>query len=299
MIVDGVARLVGNEMTTERTAYESHIAENVEQLVAGRFVLPLQGAKLEETQMTCITMFNTEFVGQHVKLLLRHDAVINDKGIAEVAATYQSHLEERNDLTDENESTSCGKVRGEATEIVKMCRLCRDEFTIVEIDGGVNRKTCRGGTGDGVSGQRRLNAKPTACSLIVILDGLLDGKIIAGGILLEQPDTIELLDEEAATAVKDGEFRAIDLYEAVVDATSKESSHGMLYGRDSDAGIVGMGNHCAAGSVNDVFCQSRYDGLSWQVYALYLQAMTRRGGKESGSQFKTRVEAFAAERKRS
>lgn len=149
----------------------------------------------------------------------------------------------------------------------------------------------------GIRGEGRFDAEPTSGVFIMELNGLFDGEIVAGLFLFEQSHTVDLLDKEAAATIEDGEFRTIDLNEAVVDATGKKGSHGVLNGGDTDIGIIGMGNHRATGCIDNIFCQSRYDGLSRQVNTLHLQTMTGRSGKESSSQFETCMETLAAEGK--
>lgn len=98
-------------MTTERTTYEGHIAEDIQKFVAGGLVLPLQRTGLKETEVACIAMFSTNLVGKFVELLLRHDAVVDNESVGEITATNQSHLKQGGYLANKDKGTGGGKVR--------------------------------------------------------------------------------------------------------------------------------------------------------------------------------------------
>lgn len=253
LIVDRVAGLVGGEVATDGTAYESHIAEDIEEFVAGGLILPLEGTQLKEAEVRSVAVLYTELVSQFVEVGLRHDAVVDDESVGEVAATDEVHLQEGCNLADKDEGAGRSEIGSEASEIVERGRLRCDEFAIVEVDGGFDRESCRRGAGSGSGLGRRFDAEPAAGLLIVKFDGFLDGEVIARLVLLEEANSVDLLHVEAAAAVEDRELGAIDLNEAVVDAASKEGGHSVFYRGDADILVIGMSDYGAARSVYDIF----------------------------------------------
>lgn len=188
-------------------------------------------------------MIHSEVVCQLVKVSLRHDAVVDDEGIRQVATTDESHLEKRGYLTHKDEGAGGSKVGGKATEIVKVRRLRGDKFAAIEVYGSINRKTCRRGAGSRLLEHWRLDAEPAASLFVVIFYCFLYSEIIAGGILLKESYTMYLLYVEATAAVEDGKFGTVHLDQAVVNAASKEGCHGMLDGRHANAVILLEGDN--------------------------------------------------------
>ena len=224
-VVDGVARLVGFHAPADGLPDEGKVAEEVENLMACRLVLPLQGAHLEESEVRGIAVGRSELIGEGVELCLRHLAVVDDEGIRQVAATDKSHLEEGCYLADKDERSRCGKVGGEAAEPRQVCLLRGDEFGAFEIDGGIDaqprrRCHCRGcGRPElalaavliafGIGGEGRQDAQPRPRPFVAIFQRLGDGEIFARSILLKESDAENLADIEAAAAIEDGEEWAL------------------------------------------------------------------------------------------
>ena len=299
LIVDRVAGLVGGEVATDGTAYESHIAEDIEEFVAGGLILPLEGTQLKEAEVRSVAVLYTELVSQFVEVGLRHDAVVDDESVGEVAATDEGHLQKGCYLADKDEGAGRSEVGREASEIVERGRLRCDEFAVVEVDGSFDGEARRRRAGSRIGLGRRLDAEPAARLLVVILYGFLNGEVVAGFVLLEEAYAVNLLHIEAAAAVEDGKFGTIDLNEAVVDATSIEGGHGVFYRGDANIFVVGMCDYGAARGVDYIFGKGRDDGFAGEVNALNLQTGAGRGGKEGDREFEAGVKAFAAEGKRS
>lgn len=294
LIVDGVARLVGGKMSADGAAYEGHIAEDVEEFVASGLVLPLERTHLEESEMRGVAMLYTETVGQAIKIGLGHDAIVDDKSVGEVAAADKPHLHEGCNLANEDEGASGGEIGREATEIVEIGALRRDEFAIVEVNGRLYREICRRRSRLIRCNVGSFNAQPTTTLGIAIFHGLCDGEVVAGLILFEKTYAANLLDEESATAIQYGELGAIDMNQAVVDAASEEGGHSVLNGRDAYVMVFGESNNRAARSVYDIFGKSGDDWFTWEVNALHLKTMACRSGEECGREVKTCMKTLAA-----
>lgn len=294
-----MARLISGQMSADGASHESHIAEYVEEFVACGLILPLKGTHLEESEVTGVAMLYAEAVSQTVEVGLRHDAVVDDESIGEVAAANEAHLNERRNLANEDEGTGCGEIGREAPEIVKISTLGCNEFAVVEIDVGfdreVRRRRARHVGGD-VGG---FYTEPTTTLRITIFDGVADGEIVAGLILLKKADAANLLNEVAAAAIENGELGAIDLDKAVVDAASEECRHGVLNSRNSHVVIVRMRNDGSARGVDNVLRKCGDDGFTRQIYALHLKSVSCRSCKERGREVKTCMKALAAKGKRS
>lgn len=281
-------------MSADGAAYESHIAEDVEEFVASGLVLPLERTHLEESEMRGVAMLYTEAVGQAIKIGLRHDAIVDDKSVGEVAAADESHLHEGCNLANEDEGASGGEIGREATEIVEIGALRRDEFAIVEVNGRLYREICRRRSRLIRCNVGSFNAQPTTTLGIAIFHGLCDGEVVAGLILFEKTYAANLLDEESAAAIQYGELGAIDLNQAVVDAASEEGGHSVLNGRDAYVMVFGESNNRAARSVYDIFGKSGDDWFTWEVNALHLKTMACRSGKERGRKVETCMKTLAA-----
>lgn len=294
LIVDGVAGFVGGEVASDGASYEGHIAENVEELVASRFVFPLEGTHLEESEMGSVAMLNAETVGQTVQISLGHDAIVDYEGVGKVAAADKAHLNEGSYLTNENEGASRSEIGREAAEIVEVGALRRDKFAVVEIDGGLDRETRRRRAGHVRSNVGSFYTQPAAALGIVIFNGLADGEVVAGLILLKETYATNLLNEESAAAVKDGKLGAVDLNQAIVNATSEEGCHSVLNGGNAYVMVFVESDNRASRGINDVFGKGSDDGFAGEVDALHLKTVACRGGEECGREVKTCMKTLAA-----
>lgn len=243
-------------------------------------------------------MLYAEAVGQAVKVGLRHDAVVDDEGIGEVATTDEAHLDEGSNLADKHEGAGCGEIGREATEVGEAGALRRDKFAIVEIDGGLDREIRRGRSRLVGSGEGSFNAQPAAALRVAILDGVRDGEVVTGLVLLKESDAANLLDEVSAAAVENGELGAIDLDEAVVDAAGKECGHGVLYGGNANVVVARKRDNGAARGVDNILGKGCDDGLTGEIDALHLKAKACGGREECGRKVEACMETLAAKGER-
>ena len=77
----------------DRLADECHIADDIEQLMTCTFVLPLQWAVLDVTQLVCIHVRHLEMVGELVELSLFYLALVDNDGIVQVTTLNEVSLE--------------------------------------------------------------------------------------------------------------------------------------------------------------------------------------------------------------
>ena len=116
LIVCGVSGTYGLDMATQAFSYESHVADNIEELMACRFVGPCERPAVDVSQLCGVASFYTESVGKLVEVLLRHLTLVDYYGVVEVAALDESHLQERGDVADKHESASARHLFCEVVE---------------------------------------------------------------------------------------------------------------------------------------------------------------------------------------
>ena len=103
LVVYGVTGACGYNTSLDWFAYESHIADYVEKLVACAFVFPHKRLVLYVPDFLCIHVRNLQHIGKLVEFLLCHFALIYDNGVVEVAALDKVGFEKRYYIAYENE----------------------------------------------------------------------------------------------------------------------------------------------------------------------------------------------------
>ena len=303
-----MSRLIGLHMSAYGASDKGKVTQEVEHFVARWLVLPLQGPQLQEAQMRGIAMGSAEGVGQFVEVVLCHRAVIDDESVAQIATTYESHLQKWRYLAHKHEGSGSGEVGGEARKVRQLRPLCGNQFRSFKINGAVDAESCRRSKGDGLRSAElplviiatfgvglrcREDAKPRTCLLIAVLQGFGNGEIVAGSVLFEQSYAEDFLHIIAAAAVEDGKFRTVDLYQTVVDTAGKEGGHGMFDGGNADVAISDDGT---SRGIDHTICQRRYDWFAGKVDTLHLKTMAYGGSKEGNCQVESGMQTLAAQR---
>ena len=102
-----------------------------------------------------------------------------------------------------------------------------------------------------------------------------------------------MFDIQSSRTIKDREFWAVDLYEAVVNAHCIKGRHAVLNSRDTYVSLLQNG---ATLCIADVFGNCFDSGLSFQVDALDFIAGVFRCGIERHSEIQTCVQSLTKER---
>ena len=109
--------------TFDRATNKSHVANNVKEFMARRFVCPLQRTVRNEAKLGGIAMRYLHFIGNLVKTLLTNLLFVNNYGIVKIASLYESRLKQRFHLTHENKCAGRGNFFDKIGKTVKSCEL--------------------------------------------------------------------------------------------------------------------------------------------------------------------------------
>ena len=101
----------------ERTAYQGHIAHDIEQFMARRFVFKFQRPVVEITEFTGILMGGSHQVGNMVELFLREFLIVYNDGVVEVASLNQVCMKQRFNFADKHECAAGSDVATERCHI--------------------------------------------------------------------------------------------------------------------------------------------------------------------------------------
>ena len=258
LVVDGVTRTGGDDASLEGLSDEGHVADDVEQLVAGGLVFPHQRLVLDIAQFLGIVVLGTRLLTQLVENLLRCLLLIDDHGIVQVASLDEASPQQGLNLTHEHKGAGRGHLRVEMLHVVEGGKLTVEHLGI---------KGNHAGDGESLVGQE---GDTCPCLVVAELHLLVDDIVVLGRILLFEAYTLDFLYIEDGTAIEDGKFGAVDLNQHIVHAQGIEGSHGVLH---CTAAHIALGQHRATLGVHHVFCHRINDGHAREVDALNLVAM--------------------------
>ena len=97
-----MSRTGGHNPSLDGTTDKGHVADDVEQLVAGALVVPYQRLVLDIAQVGCIHVWNAQYVGQLVEVLLRHLTLVDYDGIVQTSALDEVGVEQRFDIANKD-----------------------------------------------------------------------------------------------------------------------------------------------------------------------------------------------------
>ena len=223
-------------------------------------------------------MLHVHVVGKLVETFLRNLPFVDNNGVVEVAALNQPGLEQRLNLAHKDEGAGVGNFFGKVLHIIERGKLAVDELR-------VEGNHCR--DGELLIGE---NDDGRAGFFVAELDFFLDDVEVLGSILHHDAYAADILDILLGTAVENRKFRAVDLYEAVVDAHGVEGSHTVLNGAATRVAACHDG---AARGIYHVFGNGIDYGFALQVNALYLISVVFGGGVEGNGKAQTCVQAFS------
>ena len=208
----------GNDATLDGLADEGHIADDVEQLVAGALILPLQGLVLDISQVGSIAMLHMQHIGQRVKALLSGLALINNDSVVQIATLNQVGLKQGLNIAHEDKGACWSNLGSIFCYVIYGGKLAVDELRLERAHCG-ERHLIVGQNGDARTG-----------FFVLDLNLLANDIPVFGGILLLNAYLLNLLHILDGRAVEDGELRTVDLNETVVDSQCIEGRKTVLNG---------------------------------------------------------------------
>ena len=130
LVVHCVTWASGDDTTLDRLADESHVAYDVEELMASTLVLPLQRTVLDVTQLAGIHVRYLEMVGELIELSLLYLTLVDNDGIVQVATLDKVSLEQWHDIANENEGTCRSNLVNIGLHLVEGSKLAIDELAL-------------------------------------------------------------------------------------------------------------------------------------------------------------------------
>ena len=90
LIIDCVSRACCDDASLDGFAYKGKVANDIQQLMTCRFVVPYQRNVIDITQLGGIHVGNTHYVSQFVIIVLAHFFFVDDNGIVQITAFNQA-----------------------------------------------------------------------------------------------------------------------------------------------------------------------------------------------------------------
>jgi len=206
-----MAGFAGFDAAEEREADEGEVADEIEGLVAAKFVRVTEGAV--------------------------HHAVFGENdGVIEGAAADETHGAERLDIGFETEGAGAGKNLAEGVGIDEQFDLLLADEGMGEIDVTADAEFVGG-----------INAD--AAAVFDDFDGLEDAKVAAFSAKAAEAGLIEQLKERFGGTVEDGNFDVVEIDENVVDSVGVGGGEKMFGGGKQDALLHEAGGVADAGDV--------------------------------------------------
>jgi hypothetical protein len=209
--VEGVAGFAGFDAAEERESNEGEVADQVEGLVAAKFIGIAEGAV--------------------------HYAVIGqDDGVIQRAAADEAHGAERLDIGFEAEGAGAGENLAEGFAIYEHFDLLLADERVGEINVAADAELVGGIDAD-------------AAAVIDDFDGLENLKVAAFSTEAAEACLIQELEEGLGGTVEDGDFDVVEVDEDVVDAIGIGGGEKVLGGGEQDALLHEAGGVADAGDV--------------------------------------------------
>ena len=205
-IIYSVSWSGGNDASLDGFAYERHIANDVEQFVTRRFVIPNERFVLDVAKVVGIVMLSSGQLAELVEVLLRCLTFVDDNGVVEVAAFDKPCQEQLLYLTHKHEGAGCSNLCCELVHAVE-CRELAAEHLAVEGNHACNREV--------IVGQQRDASSRLVVSELHLLG---DVVVVLRRVLFADADSLYLTHERFRAAIKDGKLRTVHLHQHIVDA---------------------------------------------------------------------------------
>ena len=138
-VIDHVTRLCSDYTTLDELSDEGEVANDVEELVACRLIVPCQRTLLDISESIGTRSLSTDSMSELVELCLFNLLVVDDYSIVKVAALDEVGIEERLNLTHEDESAGSSNLLLEVGHVVEHSILVVEHWRR-EIDEGSHRE---------------------------------------------------------------------------------------------------------------------------------------------------------------
>ena len=214
-----MARLVYRKMALQRTPHQAHVANEVEQLMAGRFVWKIGVGGVEDSVVDpYLRGILVKGSFQTAQLPRSQLFIHKDQGIVQTAALDKVEVQEGLYLMQKHKGAAHGYFGFVLRHIGQRCRLPADD-ALRKVYNAVDR--------EGVGG---LDFKNRAGVLVFKTQVLIEGNNLSRSVLLASAHADNLLQPRAGRAVEDGDFAAIQLNERIVDSATVKGGHKVFDG---------------------------------------------------------------------
>ena len=207
---------------------------------------------------------------------------VNNDGIVHVATFDEVGFKQRLDVAHKHKCTCRSNLSFKIIERIECGKLAINELRIER----THRRYAKLVVGKDGDARTR--------SLVFHLNLMPNDVVIFGYALLLDAHTLNLFHIHDGRTIENGEFRAVNLYETVVDTHSVERRKAMLYGGNA---YIAIGKYSAALRVYHPFGQRIDDGLTFQINSLYLIACVFGCRIEGYREAQSGMQAFAIQGK--
>ena len=119
LVVYGMSRAGGDDAALDGFSYQCQVSDYVQQLVACRLVVPLQGLVHDISAAGGIHLGYSHNLANLVITLLRHLTLVNNDSVVQVTSLYEACIQQRLYLTHEYECAAAGNLRGEVIHVIQ------------------------------------------------------------------------------------------------------------------------------------------------------------------------------------
>ena len=256
-------------------AQQGEVAQQVEELVAGQFVVETELQVVQVAARDADILFVENFL-EMFELIVRDGILHDDDRVVQVAALDQVHLHQRFQIVQEDKGAAGGDLRGVIVFGVE-CRILVADHLGVVVHVQRYGKFVVGVKDDGHAFFRNR------------IDHFF-GDVVVGafGFLMLQAGFDDCFRIFFGRTVHDRSFTGIDIDRGVVHAQGPEGRHDMFDGRNACA-ILFDGR--TPRGIRDIVAQGRNFGFAFQVDAAENDAAVLRGGMYRHRHFDAGVEA--------
>ena len=131
LVVDGVPRTGGDDASLDGFAYQCQVADDIQQFVAGRFVVPYQGNMVDVAQFGGVHVGNPHDVCQLVVVFLAHLFFVDYDGVVQIASLNQSGTQQWFYFADEYKGTRGSYLGGEFSHVFQCGELIGQYFRLI------------------------------------------------------------------------------------------------------------------------------------------------------------------------
>ena len=245
-----MAWLYSSHLTLDRTADQGEVADDIEQLVTGGFIVEIQLDIVQDATFFHRYFRFLEESGNMVKLFGRNIAVDEHDSIGQITAFDEVTADERLQFMKENKGTARSNLVFKVLEVMQGCMLLVKHSRVI-LDFNIDFKPVA-----------RLNAQFNAQDLVLVGNRLFDDQIVAISVLLDDASFVNGFNKMLCTAIHDRCFFHVNVNQHIIDTHTTQGSQDMLHSVNLNTAFAeGSTTGCIDNIVNIGFD----DGLVFQV----------------------------------